>query len=301
MNRPNSNSSKTRARAASSHPMLEKELRQSRRDAYLKRTTGLLKKDSLWVQFAVFATVALLWSLPIVNPIKLMAVLVHEISHVIAAYATGGVVFGIAVDPGAAGVTLGLGGNQFLILAAGYTGSILFGAVLYYLSTKWDPTEPWLFLLMLSCASMSLGWLNGFSSVFGVGALVILGGGHFLFPSELKQFLLRVLATTSCLYPVLDIVAEMIWVRPEGFQLNGKAIGGDIAGLAEITGISTIALGLVSSLFGLSVVVGMMRWCANQEASDEAKLRIFGGRRLKPLDPVYNRNDPNNVPEYTIR
>ena len=169
-------SSKNKAIDEYKHPALFKE----RREAWLRDKQLPLQKRSYWLQLAVFAGLLAIWQLPIINPIKLLVVVFHEMSHVLAGYATGASIFGMAIDPGGAGVTLGMGGNQLIIVAAGYVGSFVVGYALYALCAVWAPLEVWLVLCAFAAVSMFMGWLNTFTRTFGFGSIALLTIGAFV-------------------------------------------------------------------------------------------------------------------------
>ncbi|HNT36804.1 MAG TPA: M50 family metallopeptidase, partial [bacterium] len=165
-----------------------------------------LKWYSLALQVGMFVLILLLWRLPFMMPIRLVVVLFHEMSHVIGAYLTGGVAFGIAIDPGGAGATLGIGGNDVLVASAGYLGSLLIGVVLYCLSAAWEPKEAWAMLMALFCIALLFGWLNGFTAFFGYLCIILMTMGFVLFRDGMKVFFIRVVSTTCCLFPIIDVM-----------------------------------------------------------------------------------------------
>ena len=80
-----------------------------------------------------FSLLWTLWDTAFIYPLKIFVVLLHEVSHAIAIWATGGVVDHIVLDPRQGGATLGRGGSAFLALSAGYLGSLLWGTALVLL------------------------------------------------------------------------------------------------------------------------------------------------------------------------
>lgn len=77
---------------------------------------------------ALFAATWLLWAAPIVYPIKSFVMMRHELGRAIAALITGRQVVGIQIYPEEGGVTFTRGGWPFIILSAGYLGSLRAGA-----------------------------------------------------------------------------------------------------------------------------------------------------------------------------
>ena len=89
------------------------------------------RKISFLFGFALyFAALWLLWETPVIYPLKIFVVLLHEISHGIASVATGGVIEKIVLDPQQGGACHCGGGNAFVTLTAGYLGSLLWGVAL---------------------------------------------------------------------------------------------------------------------------------------------------------------------------
>ena len=260
---------------------------------------------SLRQQATLFALLLLLWQLPVFNPIKLLVVLFHELSHTVAAYATGGIVFGIAIDPGGAGVTLGIGGWLPGIVVAGYAGSLLFGALLYYLCAIWEAREVWFALTVCAFGSLALRFFNDFTASFMVGTLILLTAGLRLRPSW-QQTLLRLVATSSCLYPLIDVLGEVVTRERSGFTYNGVVVGSDVGQLALLTGLSVWLLALIWITIGAAAVVWLMMTTATLEAQTEVKKSILpppppkgdqGHRIDKRL--VYTSRGPYTS-EYTI-
>ncbi|CRG95203.1 conserved Plasmodium protein, unknown function [Plasmodium gallinaceum] len=79
------------------------------------------------------------WRCKILEPFKLLTVFLHEFSHASACWITGGKVKGIEVNKNHGGCTNTIGGNQFLILPAGYIGSCFYGMffILMAYLNKW--------------------------------------------------------------------------------------------------------------------------------------------------------------------
>ena len=74
--------------------------------------------------FALFFTALwFLWDTPLVYPLKIFVVLLHEVSHAVVAVVTGGTIERIILDPREGGACYCPGGNTFLTLSAGYLGS----------------------------------------------------------------------------------------------------------------------------------------------------------------------------------
>ena len=77
-----------------------------------------------------FGALWFMWDTPVVYPLKIFVVLLHEVSHAVAAVATGGHVDRIVLDPYQGGAAYVTGGNAFITLSAGYLGSLAWGVLL---------------------------------------------------------------------------------------------------------------------------------------------------------------------------
>lgn len=287
------------------HAAFDRERKETARSEFLDDLQSPFRKRSVHIQLAMFVIVLAVWQLPIVNPIKMLVVVFHELSHVLAAYATGGVVFGIAIDPGGAGVTLGMGGNKLAIVAAGYIGSLLIGWGLYALSALWKPQEVWLCLCLLCSASLSFGLLNDFTEVFAYGTVLMLFVALVTFPEGLQKFFLRLIATTSCLYPIIDVAGEFLQARPDGFVIRGQLAGSDVAQLSTLLALPAGLIAVVWGAIGTAAVIYLVSWSAEKDAEDIVKRSVLDPIRRrqnrKQLDPIYNPNDPKSVRTYHIR
>lgn len=258
----------------------------------LKRRYEAHWQRVLYMQLAAYAVVALLWPVPIPNPIKLLAITFHELSHGLAAILTGGRVFGFAIDPGGAGITMGIGGNILIIVFAGYLGSAVWGTVLYVVSVRWRPNAAVFALELLIIASTLLGWLNAYTIVFGVGSLVLM---TMLFPmhSMIKQFFVQMTGSACCLFAPLDILGNFIG-SGSGPRVKGTVSASDIAQLATITGIHAVVIGVVLISAQVAWLIVLVRWTCHhgarqylQDDMAEAKARMVIKRDLHPEKRVY--------------
>ncbi|HEX9887319.1 MAG TPA: M50 family metallopeptidase [Longimicrobiales bacterium] len=185
---------------------------------------------------AYFGALWLLWGTPVVYPLKIFVVLLHETSHALALWATGGTVERITLNAAQGGATYGYGGSAFITLSAGYLGSLLWGVVLA-LSANTRRVRANLVVGLLGglVAGLTLLYVR---SVFGVGfgvlfAVALVGVAARL-PLVWNRGVLTVLGMTSCLYAILDIKSDVL-DRPE--------LRSDAAMLAELTGVPTLAWG----------------------------------------------------------
>jgi hypothetical protein len=247
-------------------------VRISKRGAHrekLKRRLAIYAKQLLYMQLAAYAVVLVLWVLPIPNPVKLLAVTFHEISHGVAAIVTGGRVFGFALAPGGGGVTIGMGGHMPTILVAGYVGSSLWGIALYYISVKWRVTTALLALEVVLIGSALFGWLNTYTLLFGIGALILLTAVFAVPSTTAKRFFVQVVGSACCLYAPLDVIADAF--SRSALEVGGMETASDISQMAALTGIPGIFIGMVVLAIQGAILVWIVRWTCRHGAREHLR------------------------------
>lgn len=160
---------------------------------------------------ALVVATLLLWSTPLVYPVKVLVVLFHEMSHGLAAMLTGGEVDRLALSADLGGVAYTRGGWPLAILPAGYLGSMAWGAALL-LAASWSSRRR---LVSVLLGGLLLGvtlwyvrsWF-GFASGLVFAGLLILAGTRL--SEKVNDVLLSFLGLTSMLYAVIDIKEDLI-------------------------------------------------------------------------------------------
>ena len=197
--------------------------------------------------FAVyFGALWLLWGTPIVYPLKIFVVLLHEVSHGIAAVATGGSIQRIVLDPYQGGATYTVGGSAFVTLSAGYLGSLAWGALMVEAARAKRVRSDWVIgaigglVVVLTVLFVRSGFGIAFGALFGV-ALV---GASRKLSIGLNRSLLLTLGMTSSLYAILDIKSDV---------LDRPTLESDAFMLGRLTGVPTMVWGIV----WIAVAVGV--------------------------------------------
>ena len=176
------------------------------------------------------------WDSAVLYPLKILVVLFHELSHGLAALVSGGAIDHIEISMEQGGVCYTRGGSSFLILNAGYLGSLICGAVLLIAGARTRHDRTLVGLLGVILVAVSLLYIrSAFGFAYGVATGVALVAIAYLLPNVVSDFLLTVLGIVSCLYAIWDIGSDVIF---------RSVPGSDAHQLAELTGIPSVVWGV---------------------------------------------------------
>jgi len=200
-----------------------------------------------------FTALWLLWDTPIVYPLKIFVVLLHEVSHAIAVVVTGGTLDRITLDPRQGGATYSTNGNALLVLSAGYLGSLAWGGLMVSAArSKRIPTDWVNGLIGVLVILLTVFYVrSGFGIAFGIlfGAAMVTASRKI--GSTMNRHLLLTLGLTSALYAILDIKSDVL-DRPE--------LESDARMLAETTGIGTTTMwGVLWIAIAIAFTVWLLR------------------------------------------
>jgi len=191
------------------------------------------------------------WDTEIVYPIKLFIVLIHEINHVMAAILTGGGAKSIILNIDLSGSTITYGGNQIIIAAAGYLGSLLIGAILY-LSSFNKKLWKWISkAIAIIITIVSINLIQGGLQIF---LSLVIAAIFFFLPiylsKNINEIFLKLLGLTSCLYVIADIKQDLLTtsLRETDTQI-----------LEYLTDIPSLLIGFIWFLISIIIVYGLIR------------------------------------------
>ncbi len=199
-------------------------------------------------RLALFAATAvgivLLWNTPILYPLRIFVVLLHEASHGLAALATGGRIERIVLTPDEGGFTYTRGGNAFLTLSAGYLGSLAWGVAILAAarSRRAGIVAMALGVGVLALTALYVRSLFGFAFGLLFGAVLLIGGRTL--PHRAVAWLLLVVGLTSCMYATLDIKSDI---------LERPGMPSDARLLAQMTHIPVVVWGVLWMAIALAV------------------------------------------------
>ncbi len=207
-----------------------------------------------WQLLALVALVFGLWATPVIVPLKLLIVFLHELSHAGMTILTGGEVISLSVSANQGGEVWSRGGNRFLTLTAGFLGSLLLGVILLFVAvrTHLDRIVMGLFGgLMLLVAALYVR--DGFALAFTIGTgAAMIAVARFL-PRDVNDLILRVIGLTSMIYVPYDIFSDTI-ARP-GLPSDAHMLAEEFGGATVIWGGIWLVISIV--IIGFSLRKGL--------------------------------------------
>ena len=197
------------------------------------------------------AVLLLLWDTFVVYPFRLFVVFLHEISHGLVAVATGGRIVSIGLGFDEGGVCLTRGGWPFLILNAGYLGSLLWGALFLLLGGRRTRARSVVGVVGAFTLAVTLVYVRTwFGFVYGLAAGLVLVAVASRLKPAVSELLLAAIGATSVLYAVWDVASDVL------FRQSGQS---DAAALARLTGVPAALWGVAWIALSIVVLVGVLR------------------------------------------
>ncbi|MDQ1355418.1 MAG: hypothetical protein QG657_5728 [Acidobacteriota bacterium] len=203
----------------------------------------------------VFIISVLLWNTVVLYPVKLFVVGLHELSHGLAAVLMGGKISHIQIDsriggycvyalPAQAGFF-----QQSLVAAAGYLGSMLWGALIFIVAsrTRFDRAITFIIALMMLVISfyvIKTGELFGI--IFCLAFTLFLFVAIRWFSPLFHKIFLKSLGLISCLYAIIDIKEDVI---------DRSGIGSDADRIAKLFGVPNLAMAIGISWIVLAIII----------------------------------------------
>lgn len=221
-----------------------------------KPAKKLSKKEKqrleLFIILAVVIFSILIWDTIILYPVKLFVVLLHEISHGIAAVLTGGKIVSIEIFENLGGQCLTSGGVSFVVASAGYLGSLCFGSLLF-LSAYNKKIENWstysiAFILIFFAANYMVGSI-GILLALSFSFLLIISSKYF--NQIFHRYFIKILGIISSFYVLVDIKEDLLT-----FAYRET----DAHLLAKISGIAAPIWGFLWFLISVVVVYFLFKY-----------------------------------------
>ena len=208
----------------------------------------------LLLPLAVAVITLALWDTFLVYPFRIFVVFLHEISHGLAAVLTGGAIESIGLSFDEGGVCRTRGGWPFLILNAGYLGSLFWGATFLVLGERRTRSRTAVAVIGSFTLLVTLLYVR---TLFGFAYGLLAGGALLAVAARLRrsvsEVLLATIGATSALYAVWDIASDGL------FRHSNQS---DAAALAQLTGIPAIVWGVA----WIAVSVGVLGYVVKRLA-----------------------------------
>ncbi|WP_083849957.1 M50 family metallopeptidase [Moritella dasanensis] len=171
----------------------------------------MIARDRRILFILVFTILAFMWQSTLIAPLKILVVFLHELSHALATWLTGGKVVEFVVSAYQSGHVRSMGGSRFIILSAGYLGSLLFGLLFYAASSRRKTTDISLALLAITMLMVAVffggtAYTIGFAAVIALAIMTLLKYAN----AAVKQTVLLVFASASMIYVPIDIWQDTI-------------------------------------------------------------------------------------------
>ncbi|MHC9542519.1 MAG: M50 family metallopeptidase [Vulcanimicrobiota bacterium] len=230
-----------------------------------KKDAGGIK--SILILLGMVALAYFLWDTPVVYPLKLFVVILHEMSHGIAAIMTGGKILEIQIDPRIGGLCRyvkpeGFVGDVF-VASAGYLGSMFWGALILIVAARTRYDRYVLLFIGFVVFILTVFYVR---EPFGIAfclifSAVMFGAFKFL-PDWFNDYLLKFIGLTSCLYAIVDIKEDLI---------DRSRIGSDADAIARLLGLPSlsIAIGVIWIILSLVIMVISMKAAIAGNAPEE--------------------------------
>lgn len=214
-----------------------------------KKKNSVNKNIEIFLLLSITFLSFIFWETPLVYPIKIFVILLHEINHAAAAIITGGSVKTINLNLNFSGQTITKGGNLIIIAMSGYIGSLLVGSLLFISAD--NPKFRNLFTIILS-AIILLTATNLIQGGIQVFISLVIALFFYFVPrfvnNDITNILFKFIGLTSCFYVISDIKQDLLTttLRETDTQI-----------LEYITGIPAIVIGFSWFIFSI-VIVGFL-------------------------------------------
>lgn len=208
-----------------------------------------------WQLIAIVALVFVFWTTPVVLPLKILVVFLHELSHAIVIVLTGGSVESFSISPQQGGLVIGRGGNRFLSLSAGYLGSLMLGMglLIIALRTHWDKAVLGGFgvvMLVVTLLYVREPFAMAFCAGFGAAMLAM----AWYLSRPLCDLVLRIIGLTSMIYVPYDIFEDTI--RRSGIRSDAYMLAEEFGGATMLWGGIWLVLSVLAILLCLKHFLG---------------------------------------------
>lgn len=212
---------------------------------------------ALFLLLALITAIGYFWHSAVMLPLKWLVVFLHESSHAVATIITGGTVKSLVIVPEQGGQVISVGGNRFVILSAGYVGSLLCGLFLFLATVYTERDRLLTAALGVMVIVITISFAKTvFSLMFGIAAGGALCLSARYLPDIVNDLICRVIALSNILYVPLDIYDD---------TLARQHLRSDAAMLAEEFGGHTMIWGGLWLVICLVLIIVCFRLALRME------------------------------------
>lgn len=165
----------------------------------------------LFWSFVLLAIAIYFWESPLLLPIKYLTVFFHELSHGISAVLTGGEIARIELSFNQGGLCYTAGGIRWIVLSAGYLGSLVWGCAILILNVRYKQEKVLMNLLSIIFIISIVLWVRNFEGIVICSVLALI---TYLIPKYATTYvcdvILNFIALASCFYAIIDIKGDLI-------------------------------------------------------------------------------------------
>lgn len=221
---------------------------------------------------ALTLVLLVLWQIPgvglAVYPFRLFGTFVHEISHGLAALATGGNFHRFTVSPDLSGLAWSAGGWRWAISSAGYIGSAVFGGLLILLAARGVASRV---LLMVLDVALGLLCLLFVRNVFGIVTGLALAAAMFLAGYRLRPPWSDMVLLVLALQLVLDGFNSLFTLLRLSAASNVQT---DAMSMAQATGIPAVVWTVIWAAISLAMLLLTLRLAYRRRTQPAAAGRL---------------------------
>jgi hypothetical protein len=193
-----------------------------------------------------------LWDIYFIYPIKLFVVLLHELSHSLAAILSGGKITALNIGFDLSGKCETEGGNTIVIASSGYIGSLIWG-LLFFLAPNNKRIGKWM-IISLSLIILLLTITFSASGIFILLAFILAGlliTAAFFLSIPIITIIIRSFGLISCVYVLFDIKQDI---------LSSSSVISDASILSSIINVPVILIGMSWALISIIGIYFAIRY-----------------------------------------
>ena len=226
---------------------------------------------------AAFIAVGIVLSdTPVLWPLKLLVVMMHETGHALAALIVGGSVDEVVISTNESGHCLSMVPEgffgQLIVYSGGYVGSAVAGGGLMLATFRFRLRRPVLVAASIWLVVMAIIYAGSpFTFVFCALTAVVLSVCAKYLPDNGVELLNLFIAAFSGLYVVFDLRSDL-WNR------EVRAVS-DAALLAQLTFIPSVVWALLWTLMSLAILGASAWWSLRRGAAERISAAAASGNR----------------------